>query len=85
MRLDICDLFLLWNLHSVSLRKNSVYLHKRLTLGLGNHHVDVNSGEEADPREHDEAVGPNGRLGQETGEPEGAEAGRTGAAPGGPL
>lgn len=66
MRLDICDFFVLWNLHSVSLRKNSVYLHKCLALGLRNHHVDVHSSEEADSGKHDETVGPDGLLSRET-------------------
>lgn len=56
----------LWNLHSVSLGKNSVYLHKCLALGLRDHHVDVNSSEEADSGKHDETVGPDGLLGRET-------------------
>lgn len=50
VRPDICDFFfLLWNLHSVSFGKNSVYLHKCLTLGLRNNHTDVNSSEEKIP------------------------------------
>lgn len=67
MRPNIGDcFFLLRSFHSVSLGKNLVYLHKRSALGLRNHHVDVDSGEEADPSKDDETVGPNGLLGQET-------------------
>lgn len=67
MRPNICDVFfLLWNLNFVSLGKNSIYLHKRFALGLRNHHIDVNSSEEADSSKDDETVGPNGLLGHET-------------------
>lgn len=73
MRLDSCDFFFLWNLHSVSLGKNSVYLHEGAALGLGNHHVDVDGGEEADAGKHNETVGPDGLLGEETRKEEGVE------------
>ena len=67
MRLSICDFFfLLWDLHSVSLGKNSVYLHKYSALGLRNDHVDVNSSEEADFGRDNETVGTSDFLGQET-------------------
>lgn len=63
VRPNICDFFfLLWNLNFVSLGKNSIYLHKRFALGLRNHHIDVNSSEEADSSKDDETVGPNGLL-----------------------
>lgn len=65
VRLNTCGFFSrLWNLHSVPLGKNSVYLHKCLALGLRNHHVDVNSSEEADSGKDDETVGPDGLLGE---------------------
>lgn len=64
-RLRTCGFFFqLWNLHSVSLGKNSVYLHKCLALGLRNHHVDVHSSEEADSGKRDETVRPDGLLGE---------------------
>lgn len=81
MRLDIRDFILLWNLHSVSLGKNSVYLHKCLAFGLRNHHVDVHSSEEADSSKHDETVGPNGFLSRETRKQEGMEEEQAGTAP----
>lgn len=67
MRLSICNFFfLLWNLRSVSLGKNSVYLHKYSALGLRNDHIDVNSSEEADFCRDNEMVGTSDFLGQET-------------------
>lgn len=65
MRLSICNFFfLLWNLRSVSLGKNSVYLHKYSALGLRNDHIDVNSSEEADFCRDNETVGTSDFLGQ---------------------
>ena len=83
MRLSICDFFfLLWNLRSVSLGKNSVYLHKCSALGLRNDHVDVNSSEEADFGRDNETVGTSDFLGQETRKQEGLEEDIPGPAPG---
>lgn len=50
-----------------------VYLHKCFALGLRNHHIDVNSSEEADSSKDDETVGPNGLLGHKTKKQEGRE------------
>lgn len=74
VRPSICDFFfLLQKLHSVSLGKNSLYLHKCSALGLRNDHVDVNSSEEADSGKDNESVGTTDLLGQETRKQEGTE------------
>lgn len=71
MRLGRGYFFLFWKLHSVSLGKNTVYLHKCPALGLRDYHIDVSGREETDGSKDDKTVGPNGHLerGQEEGDP----------------
>lgn len=64
VRLGRRSSFLFWKLHSISLGKGTVDLHKCLALGLRNYHEDVNSGEEAEGSEDEKTVGPDGRLEQ---------------------
>lgn len=60
--------FLIWKLHSISLGKSTVYLHKCPALGLRNYHIDVSSREETECSKDEKTVGPNGHLEQMEGD-----------------
>lgn len=64
VRLGHRHVFLFWKLHSISLGKSAVYLHKCLALGFRNYHVDVSSREDAENSEDEKTVSPDGHLEQ---------------------